>query len=103
MKKIDLNLGLSRCVFLKAGEKSLLSKKLDNLESLTVLSIEEISYLTGRSIGTTSWKPDSLIAEVDRDIVLMNLLGMDLATIDSPEYPPLLREIHDPPFSLFWR
>lgn len=103
MKRIELALGLNRCGFLTASEKSSLFKKLDNLKALTVLSIEEISFLTGRCIDTKCWEPASLQAIVEHDTYLMNMFGINMVSIDSADYPPLLREIHDPPFALFWR
>jgi len=39
------------------------------------------------------------VAEIER----IEELGIDLVTIEDDEYPPLLREIHDPPIALYLR
>jgi DNA processing protein len=103
MEKNLLVLGLSRIAFLKTREKCFLAKNLDNLESLTVLSIEDICQLIGRSIRTGCRMPENLSGFVQRDMDIMQRFGIRFVSVLSPEYPPLLREIHDPPFVLFWR
>lgn len=103
MAKNDLILGLARCQFLSCREKEFLAKKLDNLESLTVLSIEDICVMVGRNIRTRDWKRDLLKELVDRDLSVMRSFGIRFVPIMSDEYPPLLRETHEPPFALFWR
>lgn len=103
MGKTELFLALARSSFLTCQEKAFFANKLDNLESLTVLSIEDICRSAGRCIRTRVWNPDSLPDLVSRDLGLMERYGICFATILSGEYPPLLREIPDPPFAVFWR
>jgi DNA processing protein len=103
MASNELLLALARCEFLSWREKAFFAKNLDNLESLTVLSIEDICLAAGRHIKTRCWQPESLADLVDRDLETMQKYGIRFVTFSSPEYPPLLREIHDPPFSVFYR
>lgn len=103
MDKTELWLALARCEFLDCAEKEILAEKLDNLESLTVLSIDDISMLVGRVIRTRCWKPNTLPELVQHDWVVMRRYGIQFVPIMAAEYPPLLREIHDPPFIVFWR
>lgn len=103
MEKSDLILGLARCSFLSCAEKAFLAKKLDNLESLTVLSIEDICLILGRVIRTRCWEPEKLDSLVERDLSLIQRFGIGFVSVMSAAYPPLLREIHDPPFAVFWR
>jgi len=42
-------------------------------------------------------------AGVDRDLEWLGQPGHHLVTIDDPDYPPLLRELADPPLALFVR
>ncbi len=98
-----LLLALARCTFLTCAEKEFLAKKLDNLESLTVLSIEDICISVRRRIGTRSWNPETVIDTVERDLRSMDQYGIRAVSILDEGYPPLLRELHDPPFVLFWR
>ncbi len=103
MGENELDLALARCGFLTCAERELLAKKLDKLESLTVLSIEDICQIVGRRVKTRLWSPETLSGLVDRDREIMRKCGIQFVPAYSPEYPPLLREIHDPPFALFWR
>ncbi len=98
-----LLLALARCTFLTCAEKGFLAKKLDNLESLTVRSIEDICLLVRRRIVTRAWKPEILADLVEDDLRGMERYGIKAVSILDEGYPPLLRELHDPPFVLFWR
>jgi len=103
MAKIELILGLARCAFLTCAEKEFLAGNLDNLESLTVLSIEDICLKVGRFINTRCWKPEILADQVQRDLETMQKYRISWVSILSEDYPPLLRELHDAPFVVFWR
>ena len=46
----------------------------------------------------TSWKEH---ADPDWELKLVEKAGVRVITRDDPEYPPLLREIHDPPIVLY--
>lgn len=103
MDKTRLALALADCSFLKCREKELLADKLDNSESLTVLSIEDISNIVLRPLRSTMWHPHEMEKKLDRAQSLMERYRIGMVTVDSPHYPPLLRELHEPPFALFWR
>jgi len=103
MEKSELILGLVHCTFLSCGEKAFLAKNLDNLESLTVLSIEAICIKVGRKILTRAWNPEKLHNLVYQDMQMMQRFDIKYVSVLSPDYPPVLREIHDPPFVVFWR
>lgn len=103
MDKTELLTGLARCSFLTCREKSILVKNLDNLESLTVLSIEDISRMVGRNVRSGCEFPDDLAGLARRDADIMDKFGIRFVTFLSPDFPPLLREIPDPPFALYWR
>lgn len=103
MNKTRLALALSFCPFLRCREKEQLVEKLDNSESLTVLSIEAVSRMLFRPIRTTRWHAEEIEKKVDRALVLMERYRIGMVTVLSSRYPPLLRELHEPPFALFWR
>lgn len=103
MDRIRLALALADCPFLKCREKELLADKLDNSESLTVLSIEDISHIVRRPLRSIRWHPYGMEEKLDRVQSLMERYRISMVTVDSPEYPPVLRELHEPPFALFWR
>ena len=100
---IDLLLGLVRINFLTCREKLRVLKNLDNLESLAVLSIEDPEILAGRRLRITSWNGDDLLITVQKDLSVLERYGTGFAVYSDPLFPPLLREIHDPPFGIFWR
>lgn len=103
MEKNNLILSLARCTFLTCKEKQFLAENLDKIEDLTVLSIDDISYKIGRVIKTRSWLPDILGDLVKRDLETMRKFEIKWVSIISDGYPPLLRELHDAPFVIFWR
>lgn len=102
MASLDLLLGLSRC-FLSFHQKIRLLKKLDNLQGLTVLSIEDIRTITGISPKRPLWLPELLEHRVARDLDLLERYSIGVVSFNSSLYPPLLRELPDPPFSIFYR
>jgi len=102
MGNLELLLGLTRCA-LPLTQKLALLKKLDNLQGLTVLSIKDISDLTGKSPKRLRWRPENLECRVSRDLEIMERYAIGVVSFNSALYPPLLRELHDPPFSLFFR
>ncbi len=99
----QLLLALARCSFLTCREKVLLSEKLDNSEELTVLSIEDLCVLAGRRLRMRQWKPELLLDLVERDLRCMQRFAVSWTTVLHDRFPPLLRELYDPPFLLFWR
>lgn len=103
MEKNELLLALCRCTFLSCREKVFLAKNLDNIEELTVLSIEDISFRVGRIVNTRLWKPQELISHVESDLARMHRYGIGFVFFLSSDYPPLLRELYDPPFAIFYR
>lgn len=99
----ELYLGLIQCTFLSCREKEILASNLDNIEDLTVLSMEDICVRVGRRVRTSVWRPQTLGETVERQRGILQRYGIGLVTVMDPDYPPLLREIHDPPFALFYR
>ncbi len=102
MGNLELLLGLSRC-FLSLRQKLELLKKLDNLQGLTVLSIEDIRELTGISPKRPIWQPEGLRQRVEYDLDMLERYSIGVVSFNSALYPPVLREIHDPPFSVYFR
>jgi len=103
MEKNELLLALCRCTFLTCREKVFLAKNLDNIEELTVLSIEDICVRVGRFIHTRLWKPGEVDSLVGSDLANMHRYGIGFVSYLSSDYPPLLRELYDPPFLIFRR
>lgn len=102
MGNLELLLGLVRSS-LSFSQKRTLLKKLDNLKSLTVLSIEDIQELTGFTPKRRDWRPEDILDRVERDQILLDRYAIGAVSYLSAYFPPLLREISDPPFALFFR
>ena len=98
-----LDLMICRIPGLKGREKVELQKKFDKEEDFSLLSKVDIERLLGRSMKTGSWKMAELRATAERDAALSAKLGIRLVSWREKEYPPLLREIFDPPALLFCR
>ncbi len=99
----ELLLALSNMAFLTGYERGVLFEKLDNLEALTVLSIEDISLCVRRVLKTRLWQPATVRARIDNQLEIMERYRIGMVSVFSADYPPLLRELHDPPFAVFWR
>ncbi len=102
-KKAQLAIALSYCTFLKTEEKLFLRKTLDNLQALTVLSIEDISIMVGRRLNPRSCKIQTLPLLAEKACKLMTKYRIHMHVFDEADFPPLLREIPDPPFSIYYR
>lgn len=101
--KLKLAVALTRIDFLSAGAKLQLFKKLDNFEELALLSIEELSKYCKKPVSKTKWNPKKLQCLADNDLHLMEQYKINLVTIAEPDFPPLLKEISQAPFALYYR
>ncbi len=99
----SLGLALTHFDFLTLKEKQILQNKLDNHHDLALLSIQELSVLTGRMFSSRTKFPSNLTAQIERDLTLMRAYTIGVVFYSDDEYPPLLREVYDPPFALFYR
>ncbi|MDR1985943.1 MAG: DNA-processing protein DprA [Treponema sp.] len=66
------------------------------------LSKGAIETLVGRSLNQP-WDLDAVCAQAERDAAVARMRGIGYVSYVSPQYPPLLREIYDPPAILFYR
>ena len=101
--KRSLAVALSRLSFLSCGQKCELFSNLDNLSNLALLSIEDLKKLSGKNLSLDSWKPEILVKQVERDLVLMEQYDINIVTCMDSDFPPLLKEIGQVPFALYYR
>ncbi|MHB9291413.1 putative DNA processing protein [Hollandina sp. SP2] len=66
------------------------------------LSKGAMEALAGRSLDRP-WDMDAVCAQAERDAAVARMRGIGYVSYVSPQYPPLLREIYDPPAILFYR
>lgn len=102
MKKKLLSIALSHCEFLKCKEKLFLSQTLDNIQELTVLSIKDLSVIVNRQLRT-SFNLPALEFKLEQTLKIMERYGIKSVFINEDVFPNKLKEIPDPPFSLFFR
>ncbi|MDR2149943.1 MAG: DNA-processing protein DprA [Spirochaetaceae bacterium] len=67
--------------------------------SLTKADLEQI---LGRFLPKLKWDLDLWIGQAEQDTWTITHRGMNTVSYASPDYPPLLREIYDPPHLIFY-
>lgn len=103
MKRGNLDLAIARIGFLKAAERVLLAEMLDREEDLSVLSQADVERVIGRSLAGKRWDSGAFLAAAERDRQEAERRGIRFEPYVSFRYPPLLRELPDPPTVLFYR
>lgn len=102
MELIDI--AVSSLYFLTLKEKILLRKNIDRIERLAVLSIEDISFLIKRSLGSRiAWDGKELLRQSNLAMSIIGGQGISAVFYGQAGYPPLLKEITDPPFCIYYR
>ena len=102
-KNLLLQLGIARLGFLSTEDKLKLENNLDNVASLALLSIDEISFIVGRVVKTKEWPVENFENLVLRDYSLMNTYKIDFIHCKDINYPVMLTQVYDCPYALFAR
>ena len=97
-----LDLMITRLPKLSYKEKITLSKNLSGESEFIEKSKPDIEAIIGRRLDVF-WNIDLLRKTAYRDAQTARRQGINWVVWSSPEYPPLLREIYDPPALLFYR
>ncbi len=103
MARGDLDLAIARMTFLKASERVFLSRSLDRAEDLSLLSVSDLERMLRRPLGPRAASPASFLAAAAGDREACARRGISHVAYGEAAYPPLLREIADPPTVLFYR
>ena len=96
-------LAIQRIPFLRPTEKLVVLGLLDAGAELSGLALADLERAVGRSLPPRLWRPSSLLAEAEGDILLLERLGAGFHAIVDPRYPAALREIPQPPFGVYVR
>ena len=99
----ELDAALSLASYLTTREKTVLRNRLDSLDTLSVLSIEELSQIVGRPVTANFWNPAVLAHDGIRVVHLCHKLGIEGVSYSEPKYPALLRETVNAPYMLYYR
>ena len=95
---------MHRLEFLREKEKRLLSEIYEGYESaFERLTVAEIEGIVGRRLRVKAAASAENLKAAERDLRWLSGLEGFVVASDDERYPPLLREIYDPPFLLFGR
>ena len=97
-----LDLMICRIPELKPKERAELADKFDSEDDFLVLSKKDIENLFGRVLKG-SWTIEQIRSQAEKDALRALKLGIRRVSLREGAYPPLLREIADPPVVLFYR
>ena len=98
-----VDLMICRVPNLKGRERIALQKRFDSESDFSMLSGKDFEHILGRSLGGKSWTMAEIRASAERDADAAQKLGIYWVSWRESNYPPLLREIYDPPAVLFYR
>jgi DNA processing protein len=97
-----LDLAVNRIPGLMSREKLILCEKFDREEDFCLLSRGDVEHIINRPLKRP-WTMDSLRSQAEQDAALARLRGIGYVAYRDNRYPPLLRELYDPPALLFYR
>lgn len=98
-----LNLGINSIPGLRTKEKILLSECFDSPDSFSHCRLSDLYAVIGRKLELRSWDPGKYLEAGRREGDFLARIGVTVIPFFSSEFPPLLREIYDPPFILYRR
>jgi len=98
-----LALAISRVPCLRPRERVLVLEACEGPESLAHMSAGDASRCLGRPVSSRSWRPLEALQWAEKARRDLTRGGFVCTFYWDPEFPPLLREIYDPPVVLFWR
>jgi DNA processing protein len=97
------DLVIGRIPGLSPAERIRLGEKFDRDADIAVLSKDDIGAILGRPLKDGPWTMEALRAQAERDALAARVRGIVVVSYRAAAYPPLLREIYDPPAVLFVR
>jgi DNA processing protein len=84
-------------------EKAGLCLEFDREEDFSLLSKGDLGGILKRPLEGEFWTMDKLRALAEKDELRCRRMGIRMVSLIEGGYPPLLREIYDPPVLLFYR
>jgi DNA processing protein len=80
-----------------------LCKEFNKEEEFTRLSVKDVIQILGAPRREFPWTMDALRIQAEKDARAARQRGIQWASFAESAYPPLLRELYDPPAALFYR
>jgi DNA processing protein len=97
-----LDLMIARIPGLTVLERGKLCRKFDREGDFSILSKRDVELLLDRPLRRP-WTMEQVRIQAEKDAAAARLRGICWVSLVSPAYPPLLREMYDPPAALFFR
>ncbi|GHU30528.1 DNA processing protein DprA [Spirochaetia bacterium] len=89
---------------LKMQERIRLYKECDRIDDLVSGTQNDLEALVGRTFPETfEWNPAKWRSQAEQDLTTIRKRAIHVVSLRDTTYPPLLREMHDPPVLLFYR
>jgi DNA processing protein len=98
-----LDLMISRIPGLKPVEQRYLSGKFDKEGDLAAISKDDLEAILGCRFKPGSWTIDKIRIQAQKDEAAARARGIKMVSLTESAYPPLVKEIYDPPLVLFYR
>ncbi len=96
-------LALSHIDFLKPAERLVLFGRCADGEEVAALDQEALARRLGRDFRQAGWTGGLALEAAKKSAEFCSSRGIAMLTIEDADFPPLLREIAQPPFVLFRR
>ena len=97
------DLMICRIPGLKPQERIKLQQEFSMTEDILHLTKNDLEKLMGRTLKALSFDMAEIKTMAEKDAALASRLGISIVSYREGNYPPLLREIYDPPALLFYR
>lgn len=98
-----LLLSIARFGFLSTNEKLTLYRSAASDRQFVEMRREGVERLVGRRLKCRVFDPKAALKAAEGDGKRLTREGIQYTFYEDTDYPPQLREIHDPPFLLFYR
>lgn len=96
-------LAVHRIRAISCEEKVRLASNLGSIQSFEKLSLGDLEQCIRRRTQIRVWEPEVWARQAERDEKSLTMGDFTCNFYTDRNYPPLLREIHDPPYLLFCR
>ncbi|TVR03436.1 MAG: DNA-protecting protein DprA [Spirochaetaceae bacterium] len=96
-------LAIHRAEFLSADEKTVVADMVSSEGFFRTLTVDMLSQVVGRVLRSTAWDPVVALRLAESDLRFVERHSVSVIDRFDPDYPPMLAEIHDPPYLLFVR
>jgi DNA processing protein len=102
-RSIEVELAIARAPGLKTAERLVLAEAVSGSEDFAGMSRWDLEWTIGRKLRSPTWDPRGLLDLASADSAACRRLGIRVVSYWDGDFPPLLREIAQEPYLLFYR